>query len=85
MANLNQMISIVIGLMVIVVVAYLTTGVGEQVSTALPINESGDVASVTTGAEILETNMAIVSITILIIIIAVGIGAIRGLQGRGND
>ncbi|WP_407356028.1 hypothetical protein [Methanolobus sp. WCC5] len=85
MTNLNTMVGIVIGLMIIVVVSYLTTGVGEQVANALPVNATGDFANVPTGASILETNMAIVSITILIIIISVGIGAIRGLQNKGNE
>lgn len=80
MANLDQMVGITVGLMIIVIVSYLTTGVGEQVSTALPVSDTGDFANITTGAQILESNMAIVSITVLIIIISVGIGAIRGLQ-----
>jgi len=82
MADLNKMVEIAIGLMVITIVAYLATGVSEKVATELPVNESGDFASVTTGAEILDTNMSILSITILIIIIAVGIGAVKGLNKK---
>ena len=82
MASLNQMVEIAIGLMVITIVAYLATGVSEKVATELPVNETGDFASVTTGAEILDTNMSILSITILIIIIAVGIGAVKGLNKK---
>ena len=82
MADLNKMVEIAIGLMVITIVAYLATGVSEKVATELPVNETGDFASVTTGAEILDTNMSILSITILIIIIAVGIGAVKGLNKK---
>lgn len=82
MADLNKMVEIAIGLMVITIVAYLATGVSEKVATELPVNETGEFASVTTGAEILDTNMSILSITILIIIIAVGIGAVKGLNKK---
>jgi len=82
MAGLGEQIAAAIGLMTIVIVAYLATGVGEQVSTALPINASGDFAGVTTGAEILDTNMAILSITILIVIIG---GAIRTVSKLRSD
>lgn len=81
MAGLDEMIMIVIGLFVISVVAYLATGVSELVSLELPVNESGDFADVTTGADILDTNMGIVSIAILIIVISVAIKKIRGMNG----
>jgi len=82
MNDLNKMVEVAVGLMVITIVAYLATGVSEKVAAQLPVNESGDFAGVTTGAEILDTNMSILSIAILIVIISIGIGAVKGLNKK---
>jgi len=75
-------ISYAIGLMVIMVIAYVGPGLGEEISTAMPINADGDFASATTGAEIWGSNITILSVVILIVFISLAIKSIMGMSEK---
>lgn len=82
--NMNDLIGLAIGLLTITIVAYLGPGVGEQVSTAMPINQSGDFANVTTGADVWTSGMGIIGIVVTVIFVAVAIKALKGIQSNSE-
>ncbi len=82
---MNELLGLTIGLMVITIVAYLGPGIGEKVSTAMPINKTGDFASTTTGADIWNSGMGIIGIVVTVIMVAVAIKALKGIQVGNND
>lgn len=83
MSNMNELVGFAIGLMIVMIIAYMGAGMGEKVQTALPVNASGDFASATTGAEIWTNGFSIVSIVVIVIAIAMAIRSLKGIQG-GN-
>lgn len=87
MANstMKTVVSYAISLMVVMVIAYVGPGLGEEISTAMPINSSGDFADATTGADIWTSNLTILSVVILIVIISLAIKSIMGMSGKGED
>ncbi|MCK9575355.1 MAG: hypothetical protein M0R51_05310 [Clostridia bacterium] len=68
------------GLLTILVILYLGPGLGESMSTSLPINESGDFASATTGADVWTSGVAILGAVIVIAAVAIAIRALKGLK-----
>jgi len=68
------------GLLTIVVVLYLGPGLGESMSTSLPINASGDFGSATSGADVWTSGVAILGAVIVIAAVAIGIRALKGLK-----
>ena len=84
MATMDNIVGAMISLMIILVVAYLGPGLGQEVATILPINASGDFASVTTGAEIWESAIGILSVVIVIVLIAMAIKSLYDLK-KGSE
>lgn len=85
MANgIQSLIGAAIGLLVITIVVMLGPGVGSQVETALPVDASSDFANetivATSGADVWGTNVAIISIAVLITIIAVAIKRLNDMR-----
>jgi len=82
---MQKVIAALISLLVIVVIMYLGPGIGEAISEALPICKTGENASAfadaTTGADVWTSNVAIVSVVILIVIVSYAIMALAGLRG----
>jgi hypothetical protein len=79
-SDIQKVIGLAIGLMIITVVFYLGPGVGEEVSTALPINQSGDFATAPTGAEVWTSGATMMKIVIIIVFIGVAITALFKLK-----
>lgn len=80
MASMNDLVGLCVSLLIIVVIAYLGPGLGEQISTAMPVNASGDFANATTGADVWTSGFGLVSIVVLVIFIAVAVKALKGIQ-----
>lgn len=85
MASMNELVGLCVSLLIIVVIAYLGPGLGEEISTAMPVNESGDFANATTGADIWTSGFNLVGIVVLVIFIAVAVRALKGIQGGNGD
>lgn len=83
--NMNEVVGACLSLLVIVIVAYMGPGIGEQVRTAMPINATGDFAGTTTGADIWSSGIGIISIVVTVIFVAIAIKALKGIQGNQND
>ena len=83
--DMQKVIGLSIGLMIITVVMYLGPGVGQQVSTALPINGSGDFASSPTGADLWTSGATMLKIVVIIVFIGVAIGALFKLKSNGGQ
>lgn len=83
--NMNDLVGLAIGLLVITIVAYMGPGIGEQVSTAMPVNKTGDFANTTTGADVWTSGMGIIGIVVTVIFVAVAIKALKGIQGNSNE
>lgn len=56
-----------------------------SVSTAMPINQSGDFADATSGAEIWSSGFGIIGIVVTVIFVAVAIKALKGIQGNNQN
>jgi len=85
MANMNELVGMCVGLLIIVIIAYLGPGMGEEIATVMPINQSGEFANATSGADVWTSGFNIVTIVVLIIFIAVAIRALKGINGgQGN-
>jgi hypothetical protein len=83
--DMQKVIGLAIGLLIVVVIFYLAPGVGEEVSTALPINASGDFASAPTGAEVWTSGATMMKVVVIIVFIGVAIGALFKLKGQGGN
>jgi hypothetical protein len=83
--DMQKVIGLAIGLMIITVVFYLGPGVGEEVSSALPINATGDFATAPTGAEVWTSGATMMKIVVIIVFIGVAIGALFKLKGQGGN
>jgi hypothetical protein len=77
---IEEITAFCMGLLTIVVVLYLGPGLGESMSTSLPINESGDFANATTGASVWTSGVAILGAVIVIAAVAIAIRALKGLK-----
>jgi hypothetical protein len=64
---------------------YLGPGIGDQVSTALPIDKTGDFANATTGASVWTSSASIISIVVLVGFVGVIIRSLRGVSGNNNQ
>lgn len=84
MASLNEIVGMMVSLLTVVIVMYLGPGIGSQVSTALPINASGDFANSTTGADVWTSASAIVSVVVLVGFVGVILRSLKGVAG-GNE
>lgn len=78
---MSKVVAGAISLLILVVIFYLGPGLGEEISTALPINASGDFADATTGADVWTSGVAIVTVVVIIIFISLAINALYGLRG----
>ncbi|MFA6887838.1 MAG: hypothetical protein WCQ65_12820 [Fermentimonas sp.] len=79
---MSKVVAGAISLLILVVIFYLGPGLGEEISTALPINASGDFADATTGADVWTSGVAIVTVVVIIIFISLAINALYGLRGK---
>jgi len=77
---IEEITSFCMGLLTIVVVLYLGPGLGESMSTSVPINDSGDFAGATTGADVWTSGVAILAAVIVIAAVAIAIRALKGLK-----
>ncbi len=68
-------------LLLMVVLLYLGPGLGESMSTALPINQTGDFANATTGADVWIGGVGILGAVIVINGVAIAVRAIKGVKG----
>jgi len=83
-SGLQTLIGAAIGLLVITIIVLLGPGVGSQVEGALPVTATSDFANSTivptSGAEVWGTNVAIISIAVLISIIAIAIKKLNDMR-----
>jgi len=82
MDMMEKVVGALISLLGIVVIMYLGPGIGEAIDDALPICATGDFADATTGADVWTSNVAIVSVVILIVIVSYAIMALAGLRSE---
>lgn len=68
--------------MILVVIMYLGPGIGESVSQAVPINESGDFAGATNGADIWSAGTSLFVVVITIVVLSVALKSIFKLRGN---
>ncbi len=85
MSAMDTVVAYAISLMVVMVILYVGPGLGEEISTAMPVNASGDFAGVTTGAEIWGSNTKILGVVILIVFISLAIKSIMGMINKGKE
>lgn len=85
MASMNEIIGMMITLMTVVIVMYLGPGIGQQVSTALPINKTGDFANATTGASVWNSASSIIAVVILVGFVGVILRSLKGISGNGGN
>jgi uncharacterized membrane protein len=78
--DMQKVIGLAVGLLIVVVIFYLAPGMGEEVSTALPINASGDFATAPTGAEVWTSGATLMKVVIIVVFIGVAIGALFKLK-----
>lgn len=83
MSNMSELVGMVVSLLTLVIVFYMGPGIGEKVSTAMPINKTGDFANTTTGASVWNNGVNIVGIVVLVTFVALAIRSLKGIQG-GN-
>ncbi len=80
MSVMEEITAFCFGLLSVVVILYLGPGLGESMSTSLPINASGDFAAATTGADVWVKGVAILGAVIVIAAVAIAIRALKGLK-----
>lgn len=83
--DMQRVIGLAVGLLIVVVIFYLGPGMGEEVSKALPINQTGDFASAPKGSDIWLSGATMIKVVIIITFIGVAIGALFKLRGRGSE
>jgi hypothetical protein len=66
-------------LAVMVVLMYVVPGVGDSVSTAIPVNATGDFADVTTGASVYSTGVKMLTVVVLMVFVGYALDALFGL------
>ncbi len=81
MSTMDTVVAYSLSLMVVMVIMYVGPGLGEEISTALPLCSTGDFSDVTTGAELWGSNVKILGVVILIVFIALAIKSIMGMTG----
>ena len=83
-SGLQSLIGAAVGLMVITIIILLGPGIGSQVEDALPVTATSDFANETivptSGAHVWGTNVAIISIAVLITIIAIAIKRLNDMR-----
>jgi len=82
--SIQKLTGFAIGLLTLVVILYLGPGIGEQVSTALPVNESGDFAGATTGADVWNNGTSVMGIVVIVAMLTIVIKSLLGMRGKGN-
>lgn len=85
MSTMDTVITYSIGLMVVMVIMYVGPGLGEEISTAMPICATGAFGDATTGAEIWGSNVKILGVVILIVFISLAIKSIMGMINKGKE
>lgn len=83
-SSIDKLVTYGVGLLVLVVVIQLGPGIGQEIETSLPINESGSYADATTGADIWNSGTSIMSVVILIVIVSLGIAALYNMKKQGE-
>lgn len=78
--DMQKLVGFSISLLIMVVIFYLGPGIGEQISTALPICSTGDFADVTTGAEVWDAGTGITVVVVIIVLVGLGIKAMYNLK-----
>ena len=88
MASINQFITVLVGLLVIGIVATLAPSIGDDVQTSIGTPAAGsdwDSTNVSTsGADIYGDNIGMISTGVMIVIVAIFLGAIRGGFMKGK-
>lgn len=83
MAGLEAYIGAAIGLLIITIVFILGPGIGSEVESAIPVNDTSAFADVSTsGADVWDTNTSIISVAILIAVVGTAIGTLYKLRNR---
>jgi len=83
-STIDEVIAFIAGLLVIVVYMYLGPGMGQEISTAMPINESGDFAGAKTGGDIWTSNTSLVGVVLLMVLIGLAVRSLKNLKGKSN-
>ena len=81
---IQKLVGFGIGLLTLVVILYLGPGIGEQVSTALPVNQTGDFAGATTGAAVWTNGTSVMGIVVIVALLAIVIKSLLGMRGGKN-
>jgi len=77
---MEEIIAFCMGLLTLIVICSLGPGLGESLSSAVPINASGDFAGAATGADVWSSGLSIISAVIVIAAVAIAIRALKGLK-----
>jgi len=83
--DMQRVIGLAVGLLIVVVIFYLAPGMGQEVSTALPINQTGDFANAPTGADVWTSGATLMKVVIIVVFIGVAIGALFKLKRQGGS
>ena len=78
--DMTKLVGFSISLLILVVVFYLGPGIGEEISTALPVCSTGDFADVTTGAEVWDAGTGLTVVVVIILLVGLGLGALYKLK-----
>lgn len=85
-STMDEVIAFISGLLVIVVYMYLGPGMGQEISSAMPINQTGDFAGSKTGGDIWASNTSLISAVLLMVLIGLAIASLKSMKGKkGNN
>jgi hypothetical protein len=84
MSTMQELVGMSVGLLTLMICLYLGPGIGDKISTAVPVNKSGDFANATTGASVWNSGVSILGVVVLVSFVALAIRSLKGIQG-GND
>jgi|GEM_PF-2608407 hypothetical protein len=82
--DMQRVIGLAVGLLIVVVIFYLAPGMGEEVSKALPVDPAGDFAGSPTGADVWTSGATMIKVVITIVFIGIAIGSLYKLRSRGE-
>lgn len=84
-STIDEVIAFIGGLLVVVVYMYLGPGIGQEISTAMPINQTGDFAGAKTGGDIWTSNTSLISVVLLMALIGLAITGIKNFKRSKNQ
>lgn len=71
-----------IGGLLVVVYMYLGLGMGEQISAALPINQTGDFANSKIGGDIWADSTSLIGVVLLMVLIGLAIKSLKNIKNQ---